>query len=127
FPSQPLAMRVAKTIGVLQAIENFPKTAENIAALLYAKLGSPGLLSEVKNTLRSLVATPECGVVEDPQAGGYLFLSEGVKPLRDKRNAHIPSTADVNILRSKLLQAAFDPAPSTRVENVKEVKAGIKF
>jgi hypothetical protein len=28
FPGQPLAIRVAKTIGVLQAVENFPKTAE---------------------------------------------------------------------------------------------------
>jgi hypothetical protein len=127
FSGQSLAVRVAKTIGILQAIENFPKSAENIAALLYPKLGAPGFLSEVKDTLRNLVATPECGVVEDPQAGGYLFLSEGVKPLRDKRNAYIPTATDVNILRSKLLQAVFDPAPSTKIENVKEVKAGIRY
>jgi hypothetical protein len=127
FSKQPLAVRVAKTIGVLQAIENFPKTAENIAALLYAKLGTPGFLSEVKDTLRNLVATPECGVVEDPQAGGYLFLSEGVKPLRDKRNSYIPTSAEVNILRSQLLQSVFDPAPSAKIENAKEVKAGIRY
>jgi hypothetical protein len=127
FPNQPLALRVAKTIGVLQAIEGFPKTAENIAALLYEELGAQGLLSEVKEISRNLVARQECGVIEDPQAGGYLFLSEGVKPLRDKRNAYSPTAAEVNIVRSKLLLSVFDPPPSARIENVKEVKAGIRY
>jgi hypothetical protein len=127
FPNDPLAVRVAKTIGVLQAIEGFPKTAENIAALLYPKLGGQGLLVEVREVLRSLVARQECGITEDPQAGGYLFLSEGVKPLRDKRNAYIPTAAEVNQLRSKLLGAVFDPPPSVKIENVKEVKAGVRY
>lgn len=127
FPTEPLAVRVAKAIGVLQAIEGFPKTAENIAGLLYPKLGAQGLQTEVKEILRSLVAKQECGVIEDPQAGGYLFLSEGVKPLREKRNAHSPTGAEVNILRSKLIEAVFDPPPSVKVENVKEVKAGVRY
>jgi len=126
FPD-PLTVRVAKTIGVLQAIEGFPKTTENIAALLYPRLGAQGLQTEVKEILRNLVAKQECGVIEDPQAGGYLFLSEGVKPLRDKRNAYNPTTPDVNILRSKLIEAIFDPPPSVKVENVKEVKAGVRY
>jgi hypothetical protein len=127
FPDGPLAVRVAKTIGVLQAIEGFPKTAENIAALLYPRLGAQGLQTEVKEVLRSLVAKQECGVIEDPQSGGYLFLSEGVKPLRDKRNAYVPTAAEVNTLRSKLIQAVFDPPPSVKVETIKEVKAGVRY
>jgi hypothetical protein len=127
FPSEPLAVRVAKTIGVLQAIEGFPKTAENIAALLYPKLGAQGLLAEVREVLRSLVARQECGIIEDPQAGGYLFLSEGVKPLREKRNAYVPTAAEVNLVRSRLIQAVFDPPPSVKIENVKEVKAGVRY
>lgn len=107
FQNQPLVLRVAKTIAVLQAIEGFPKTAENIAALLYPRLGAQGLVTEVREILRNLVSKQECGVIEDPQAGGYLFLSEDVKPLRDKRNAYIPTAADVNVLRSKLLQTVF--------------------
>lgn len=127
FPDNPLALRVAKTIGVLQAIEGFPKTAENIASLLYSRLGAPGLVTEVKEILRQLVSRQECGVIEDPQAGGFLFLSEGVKPLRDKRNAYVPTAGEINILRSKLIQGIFDPPPSVKLENVKEVKAGVRY
>ena len=34
FPDAPLLLRVAKAVAALQAIENLPRTAENIAALL---------------------------------------------------------------------------------------------
>jgi len=127
FPNDPLALRVAKAIGALQPIEGFPRTAENIAALLYPRLGAPSLLGQVRDTLRALVAEKECSVVEDPQAGGFLFLSEGVKPLRDKRNAHVPTTSEVNGVRAKLLEAIFDPPPSAKLENVKDVKAGVRY
>jgi hypothetical protein len=35
FANDPMALRVAKAVAALQPIETFPRTAENIAALLY--------------------------------------------------------------------------------------------
>jgi hypothetical protein len=125
FPGNVLALRVAKAIATLQPIEGFPKTPENIAALLYPKLGAQPLVDEVHNALRQLLAEKECGVVDDPQAGGFLFLSEGVKPLRDKRNSHIPTAGEVNLARNKLLETIFDPPPSAKLEN-RDFKAGIR-
>jgi hypothetical protein len=58
--------------------ETFPRNAENIAALLYPALGSPSHLDEVREALRRIVSEKECGLIEDPQSGGYVFLSEGV-------------------------------------------------
>jgi hypothetical protein len=127
FSGENLAVRVAKVIAALQSIENFPRTAENIAALLYSRLGAPSMLDEVREVLRRLVAAKECSLIEDPQAGGHLFLSETVKPLRDKRNAYVPTMGQVALVRSKVLEAMFDGPPSVRLENVKEVKAGIKY
>lgn len=124
---QPLTHRVAKAIAALQAVEGFPRTADNIGALLYPAIGAPSLQSEVREALRKLAETPDTGVVEDPQAGGYLFLSEGVKPLRDKRNAHMPTALERNQVRAKLLASIFDPPPSAKIENVKDVKAGVSY
>ena len=50
-----------------------------------------------------------------------------MKPLREKRNAYLPTAAEVNLVRSKLIQAVFDPPPSVKIENVKEVKAGVRY
>jgi hypothetical protein len=127
FSEDALALRVAKAIAALQAVEGFPKTPENIAALLYPALGAPALVDDVRAVLRKLVAEKECSVIEDPQAGGFLFLSEGVKPLRDKRNAYVPTAAEVNRVRNELLELIFDPPPSARLESVKEVKAGVRY
>jgi len=127
FSDEPLALRIAKAIGALQPLESFPRTAENIAALLYPALGSPSLTDSVREVLRKLVASRECGVIEDPQTGGYLFLSEGVKPLRDKRNSHVPTSLEINQTKVELLQELFESAPSVKIENSKEVKAGVRL
>jgi len=127
FRDDPLVLRVAKTIAALQSIETFPKTAENIAALLYPALGAPSLLDGVREALRRLAVDKECGVIDDPQAGGFVFLSEKVRPLRDKRAGHVPTVLEMSQVRAGLLAETFDPPPSARLENVKEVKAGVRY
>jgi hypothetical protein len=127
FASDAFVVRVAKAIGALQALEDFPRTPENIAALLCPELGAPPLVDQVRNALSKLTADAECGVVDDPQAGGFLFLSAGVRPLIKKRDEHIPTGGEVNFLRNKVLEGVFDPAPSVRLLNVKEIRGGVRF
>jgi len=127
FAADPFTVRVGKAVAALQPIENFPRTAENIAALLYPALDSPGQLDAVRDSLTKLVAEKECGVVEDPQSGGYVFLSEGIKIYRDKRNAYVPTTGETNQLRCQLLARIFDPLPAAMLENTKKVTAGVRF
>jgi hypothetical protein len=127
FASDLQTIRVAKAIAALQPIESFPRNSDNIAALLYSALDSPGQLDSVKASLQKLLTEKECSVVEDPQTGGFLFLSEGIKQYRDKRNGYVPSTSEVNQLRSRLLAKVFDPLPTTMLENVKKVQAGVRY
>ena len=126
FDSEPLTIRVAKAVAALQPVETFPRSAENLAALLYPELGSPSLIDDVREALRWIVNEKECGLIEDPQSGGYVFLSEGVKPLRDKRNGYVPTSGECARVRGEILRWIFDPQPSARLESVKEVKAAIK-
>src|SRR5262249_1775474 len=109
FRGDPQTIRVAKAIAVLQPIDNFPRNAANIAALLYPSLDAPGQLDTVQASLQKLLAENECSVVDDPQTGGFAFMSEGTKQYRDKRNSYVPSTGEVNQLRSRLLAKIFEP------------------
>jgi hypothetical protein len=95
--------------------------------MLYPSLGAPGQLEMVKASLQKLLEEKECSVVDDPQTGGFAFLSESIKQYRDKRNSYVPSTGEVNQLRSRLLAKIFDPLPATMLENVKKVGAGIRY
>ena len=88
FGADSWEARVAKVVAALQTVENFPRTVENIAALRYGHVGSPSCLEEVREALRRLTEKHECGLIEDPQEGGFMFLSDAVKPIREKRNAY---------------------------------------
>jgi len=133
FGAESLEVRVAKAVAALQPVETFPRTAENIAALLYRKVGSPALLDQVREALRRLTSEKECGLIEDPQAGGYVFLSDAVKPIRDKRNSYAPTSgecarAGIEVLRQGTADhALFCVQPVARLENIKEVKSSVKL
>lgn len=133
FSSDTLAQRVAKAVAALQPIETFPRTAENIAALLYPELGSSSLHDEVHQALRAIVDAKEPGLIEDPQAGGYAFLSEAVRPLREKRNSYVPTSGETARVKTDILRQGvpeyplFSAQPSARLDNVKEVRAVVKL
>lgn len=127
FGDDEATMGVAKAIAALQVIEGFPRTAENIAALLYPAVGAPSLLEGVRAALEKLSSDPETGIVNDPSAGGYQFLSGGIRNLRDERDRHIPTAAEVARLRTEALKRLLDPMPNVLIENTKRVEAGVFF
>jgi len=133
FGADSLEVRVAKAVSALQPVETFPRTAENIAALLYRDFGSPPLLDHVREALRKLTTEKECGLIEDPQAGGYVFLSDAVKPMRDKRNDYAPTSGECARARIEVLKQGtadhtmFRVQPAARLENIKDVKSSVKL
>ncbi len=133
FGVDSMEVRVAKAVAALQSVENFPRTEANIAALLYRKIGSSSLLDQVREALRMLTSEKECGLIEDPQAGGYVFLSDAVKPIRDKRNSYPPTSGECARARIDVLKqgtadhALFHAQPAARLENIKEVRASVKL
>ncbi len=126
FGAQHLAVRVAKAIAVLQNLDDFPCNADNAAALLYPSVGSASLLPEVREILRRMLAEREIGLVEDPKAHGYAFLSDKVLPWQKKRGEMSVTSGDTNRIRNEVLAEVFTPQPSTRLEGTKEVKAAVR-
>ena len=122
-----LHLRIAKGIGALQPLENFPRTTENIAALLYPEVGGPANLDDVRAALTEMVANKDIGLVEDPQSGGFLFLSESVGPYRKRRTDYVPSSGELNRIRNETLKKLLEPQPSTRLEGVKDVRAAVRM
>ncbi|MDR3577960.1 MAG: BREX system P-loop protein BrxC [Anaerolineaceae bacterium] len=122
-----LHLRIAQAIGALQPLENFPRTGENIAALLYPDVGGPANLEEVRQALSEIIANKDIGLVEDPQAGGFLFLSESIGPYRKKRTDYVPTTGEINRIRNEILKKLLEPQPSSRLENVKDIRAAVRM
>lgn len=133
FAGDPFALRVAKAVAALQPLENRSRTAETVAALLYAEMGAPGCVEAVRETLQRLVDARRFGLVELPdesganQGTGFLFLSDEVQPIQRKRDEHTPTQSELNDARLKVLATLFDPVPEVRLEGVKNVRAKVVF
>jgi hypothetical protein len=134
FSKIPTAIRVAKAIGALQPLDDdFPRTAENLAAVLYPALGARPVVDEVRDILQQFLETRELGIVEvrsenesdHTLAGGYSFLSDKVRPLQQERDDHRPTGADKRLLQNEILRAIFDPQPETQLNNVRSVRSGL--
>ena len=124
FKGKSLHVQVAQAIAALQLLENFPRTAENISALLYSQIGKPPLVEDVRQVLMDIVSTKDTGLIEDPQTGGYQFLSEGVSVLSRKRNDYAPSGGEITRVRNEILKKnVLSSQPTTRLDNVKDVRA----
>ncbi len=125
YAGRELYIQVAQAVAALQFLEDFPRTPENIAALIYPQIGEPGQIDDIRAALLEIGKTRGIGLIDDPQSGGYQFLSESVEPLRRKRSEHEPTGGEVARLRNELLQAAIAAQPSARLEGVKDVPAGV--
>ena len=109
------------------ASRNSLGTAENISALLYSQVGNPPLLDDVRQALLDIVSAKDTGLIEDPQTGGYQFLSEGVSVLSRKRNDYVPSGGEITRVRNEVLKKnVISSQPTTRLDNVKDVRCVVR-
>jgi hypothetical protein len=133
FGAGAFETRVAKAVAALQPMETFSRTGQNIAALLYEKLGSPVIADQVKEALNKIAAEKECGLVEDTQTGGWTFLSDAVKPFLERRNGYAPNSGERTRTKVELLKQGagahdlFQTQPSAKLENAKIVNASVKL
>jgi hypothetical protein len=125
FGTNSLHLSVAKTIVVLQFIEGFPVSRENIAALLYPNLSSAPMMPQVELAVNDLLA--EKGLPLTEIDGSLRFMSEAVSQIMAEKSLLQPSTSDSNRILSDRLRELLTPEPSALVEATLKVKVQTKL
>jgi len=92
FGPESKETQVAKSIAVLQLLEGFPVTPENISALLHPSVKSPSQLDSVKKAVDELQKEPTVPISEVD--GSLRFMSAAVSDLEKERLAITPRIAD---------------------------------
>jgi hypothetical protein len=62
FHETPLHHTVAKTVAVLQILDNLPVTLQNVASLLHPSIDAPSQFDAVKAAAEALIAGSVCAV-----------------------------------------------------------------
>ena len=124
FPDSPLHQNVAKTIGVLQILNNLPVTVTNVAALMHAGVSEGSQADAVKTAVDELLSDPIVPLGEKDNA--LSFFSEKLNDIEQER-ANLPlRTPELRRISNEALREIFDPLPKTSVAGSLTVTSGIK-
>ena len=124
FPKESLYRDVAKSIAVLQILENLPVTAHNIAALIQPTVASSSLKDEVEKAIDSMLKD---GMIPLGEKNGSLrFLTQAAITLQKQFDQIEYRQVDVRAELNGVLRTIFKPLPSARLSGVRPVTAGLK-
>ena len=124
FPGEKLHHDVAKSIAILQILENLPVTAHNIAALLHPTVNTASLKDDVEKAVESMLKDGMIPLGE--KNGGLRFLTQAAITLQKQFDLIEYRQADVRAELNGVLRTIFKPLPSARLSGIRPVTAGLR-
>lgn len=124
FPHSAIHQEVAKTVAVLQILQNMPVTQQNVAALMHSAIDTPSRRDQVDTAVNDLIADPIVPFGE--KDGSLCFFSEKLNDIEQER-AQIPlRTIETRRIQNEALRDAFKPLPSTTLHDSLAVTSGLR-
>jgi len=124
FGSDSLHCQVAKAVSVLQILEDFPVSRENVAAMIHPAVDAPSLGDDVNKAVEDLLGEPAVPLNEVD--GSLRFMSEAVIDLEKERLKMIPRLADIRNIHNKILGEIFTATPTVKLLGNRSVSTGFK-
>lgn len=124
LPHDSLAQDVAKSIAVLQILENLPVTVANIAALMQPAVKSPSIKDDVEKAVDAMLKDAMIPLGE--KNGSLRFLTQAAVTLQKQFDQIDYRQADVRAELNGVLRSIFNPLPSARIAQVRPVTAGLR-
>lgn len=124
YGADSIHAQVAKSVAVLQLLEDFPVNRENIAALLHPNADAPSQLSTVKAAVDELLLEKEAHLSEID--GRLRFMSEAVSEMEGERAKIHAGPREIRLVLHDKLKQIFTPAPTVRLLGTRSVTTGIK-
>lgn len=124
FGQASMETSVAKTVAILQVLEDFPVSRENIAALLYSSIDAPSQQDAVNQAVENLMAEQTIPLSEIE--GSLRFMSEAVSELEKERRDLVAPRIDRLRIFNDLLRELFTPLPKASLHGTRTVQCGVK-
>ncbi len=124
FGTDSLHCRVAKAVSVLQILEDFPVSRENVAAMIHPAVDAPSLGDDVNRAVEDMLGEPAIPLNEVD--GSLRFMSEAVIDLDKERLKLQPRLADIRNIHNKILGEIFTATPTVKLLGTRSVSTGFK-
>jgi hypothetical protein len=124
-PGNKLYHEVAKSIAVLQILENLPVTPQNIAALFQPSVSSASLGEKVSQAIDELLK--DSFIPLGAKTGSLRFLTQAAVTLQKEFDQIEYRNADLRAEVNGTIRSLFKPLPSARLNGVRPVTAGLRI
>jgi Family of unknown function (DUF6079) len=124
FPDSSLHREVAKTVAVLQILNNLPVTLQNVASLMHPAIDAPSGFDAVKAAVADMIADPLVPFGE--QDGNLRFFSEKLNEIEQERGNIPPRSIETRRILHEALREAFAPLPAVHLLGTLAVPTGLK-
>ncbi len=123
-PEGKLHRAIAKSIAILQILENLPVTSHNIAALLQHSTSAASMSDAVKQVIDELLKDSFIPLGE--KNGSLRFLTQAAITLQKEFDQIEYRNADIRSETNGALRLIFRPLPSARLSGARPVTAGLR-
>lgn len=125
FSGDELASRICKTIAIMQILDDFSITFDNLCALLYNKVGVDVNKTLVREKIEDIKNAE--GVTLQEIEGKYRFLTSAILSIQEERNRiAVQEQPKVSVLK-ELVADILQPVPSVSICGTKTITAGIEL
>jgi len=125
FPGESLHLDVAKTVAVLQSLNNMPISLQNIAALMHPSITSESRTENIKAIIDAFLQDGHVPFGE--KDGTYSFLTERLNDIEREREKLPLRSVETRRIFNEALTEVFSPLPFTRLDGTFTVTAGLKI
>ena len=114
----PLALKVAKAIALLESVKDFPRNLHNLAVVLHPAVDADPLRQEIE---KALVELENAQFIRNT-AEGYKLLTVQEKTWEEERKSLDPKEKDRNRIHRELISDIFSD-PKVRIHQFKNLRA----
>ena len=119
-----LKQNVAKTIVILQILNNLPANAQNVASLMHPAVDADAMTDRVKAVIDEMLKDQFVPLME--KDGNLRFFSEKLNDIEQERGTISVRTQEFRRIFNTALREVFDPLPTVKVHESLSVTSGIR-
>lgn len=117
--------KVAKSIGLLQLLEDLFLSPSNVAVLMHPSIDSESVKDQTIKIIDEIKSMPNNTLQEID--GQLLFMTDAIINIENEKSKIVPQGSDKRRVYEDIIKDIFSPVPSARLHNTKTIKSGVNL
>ncbi len=125
FGNNTIETQISKSIAVLQVLDDFHLSFENLVVAMHPNIESSGIQTEIRKKVDELKNDRSLTLKEID--GQLRFMTDAIIRIEEEKQKEFISGQDTRRVIDGQIEDLFTPVPNARILNTKTVKSGIQL